>query len=64
MNIDCALVLFDAMNEVQRFRAVCNFDLIRGTFPDVRDAFTQAVSEEADKIEREMLAEQKVEGIA
>jgi hypothetical protein len=66
MKFTSARALFDAMDMDQKDRVVCTFDLIRFEtgFPAVRDAFVQAVEDEAAAIENLMLLEQKVEGAA
>jgi hypothetical protein len=66
MTFTSARFLFDAMNADQKDRVMRAFDLIRleTGFPNVRDAFVQAVDDEATAIEKLMLLEQKVEGAA
>jgi hypothetical protein len=66
MKFTSARFLFDAMDADQKDRVMCTFDLIRleTGFPNVRDAFVQAVDDEATAIEELKLLKQKVEGAA
>lgn len=66
MKFTSARFLFDAMDTDQKDRVMRTFDLIRleTGFPNVRDAFVQAVDDEATAIEKLMLLEQIVEGAA
>lgn len=76
MNIDCALVLFSAMPFSERRAVLIDSGLDEPTVATLtngcpcwrctkhRRLFISAVSAKADAIERAMLAEQKVEGIA
>lgn len=50
-----ALALFAVMSMDSQNRVVRIFDLIRASFPDFRDAFVQAMDDEALVIETEML---------
>lgn len=52
---ETALALFAAMSLDQQEAVVRVFDGIRGGFTDVRDAFIEAVTDEAYVIETEML---------
>jgi hypothetical protein len=68
MTFTSARFLFDAMSADQKDRVMRTFDLIRleTGYPNVRDAFVQAVDDEATAIEKLMPLEheQKVEGAA
>lgn len=61
-----ARTLFDAMDTDQKDRVVRIFDLIRAApgFPNVRDAFVEAVADETQAIEIKMLFAQPAVGTA
>ena len=55
MTFEHALAFFAAMPMHEQESIVAVFDGIKASFPDIRDAFTQAVADEAYAIETEML---------
>lgn len=55
MTYESAIALFAVMPCAQQEAVVSVFDGIKAAFPDVRNAFVQAVQDEAYAIETEML---------
>jgi hypothetical protein len=66
MTFEHALIIFDKMDRKRRDRVARIFNLSWGSpaFSDWREAFVQAVEDEADAIECEMLLKQETEGAA
>jgi hypothetical protein len=64
MTLEHAKILFDAMGADRQARVSRIFDQICKGFPKISDAFTEAVADECEAIEIQMLLEQETEDAA